>query len=272
MTCKEAEELITALVDNELNDLERQATESHLKNCLGCQYVYEQEKELKKQLHSIGAKVSAPSDLRARILSDHRVLPQPTESPRGWKGFLWAPNFMTRPAFALALLVFLLVPIFYRMWPTAKSIPLAALEAHAKITSGDLSFVRAENPTEIKNHLYRATGDRFAPMGYDLSTAGLKVVGSMVQEVSKREVLVAVYEGASPAVSCFTFLGTEEDAPPKTRLFFDPEKNINFYTFSNDGINGVMHRVGERICILVSKRPIQELLDLARSVSKPTRS
>ncbi len=272
MTCKEAEELITALVDNELNDLERQATDSHLKNCLNCQYVYEQEKELKKQLYSIGARVSAPSDLRAKILSDHRILPQATEPSRGWKGFSWAPQFITRPAFVVAVLMVLLVPIFYVIWPTGQSISLAALEAHAKITSGDLSFVRAEQPAKIKNELYRATGGKFAPMGYDLSPVGLKAVGSTVREVSDREVLIAVYEGTGPSVSCFTFLGTEEDAPPKARLYFDPEIKINFYTFSNDGINGVMHRVGERICILVSKRPIHELLDIARSVSKPTRS
>jgi len=272
MTCKEAEELISALVDNELNDLERQATDSHLKNCSGCQYRYEQEKELKKQLYSIGAKVSAPSDLRAKILSDHRILPQATEPSQGWKGFSWAPHFITRPAFALAVLMVLLVPIFYVIWPTGQPIPLAALEAHAKITSGDLSFVRAENPAEIKNELYRATGGKFAPMGYDLSPIGLRAVGSTVREVSDREILIAIYEGTGPSVSCFTFLGTEKDAPPKARLYFDPEKKINFYTFSNDGINGVMHRVGERICLLISKRPIHELLDIARSVSKPTRS
>ena len=144
MTCKEAEELITALVDNELNDLERQATDSHLKNCSGCRYLYEQEKELKKQLYSIGARVSAPSDLRAKILSDHRILPQTTEPSRGWKGISWAPNIITRPAFALAVLTVLLVPIFYVIWPTGQPIPLAGLEAHAMITSGDLSFVRGK--------------------------------------------------------------------------------------------------------------------------------
>ncbi len=272
MTCKEAEELITALVDNELNDLERQAIESHLKHCLNCQYVFEQEKELKKQISSIGARVSAPSDLRAKILSDHHVLPRATESSQGWKGFTWAPNVIARPTFALAALILLLVPVFYLTWPTGQPIPLAAIDAHAKITSGNLSFLRAESPLDIKDQLYRATGGKFAPMGYDLSPVGLKPVGGTIKEVGNREILIAVYEGTGPSISCFTFLGTEKDAPPEARRFFDPQKNINFYTFSNHGINGVMHRVGERICLLVSKRPILELLDLARSVSKPTRS
>ncbi len=179
---------------------------------------------------------------------------------------------MARPAFALALLVLLLVPTFYLMWPTRGSISLAALQAHAKINSGDLSFNRAASEQEIKAQLARSVGGRFAPMGYDLSTVGLKPVGGLVQDVDKRKVLVAVYRGAAPSVSCFTFLGTEQDAPPQARAFFDPEKKISYYTFSEGTMNGVMHRVGERICLLVSKMPMNKLLDLARSVQHPTKS
>ncbi len=272
MTCKEAEELITALADSELNDLERQAIESHLKNCVNCQTVFEQEKELKKQLFSIGAKVSAPSDLRAKILADHHISPQATEPTQDCKGFSRTPNFITRPAFASAALILLLVPLFYLTWPTGQPMPLAAIEAHAQIASGDLSFVRAESPSAIKNQLHQAMEGKFAPMGYDLSSAGLKAVGGTVKEVGNRDILIAVYEGTGPSVSCFTFLGTEQDAPPQARRLFDPERKVSFYTFSNDGINGVMHRMGERICLLVSKRPIQELLHLARSASKPIQS
>ncbi len=272
MTCKEAEELITALVDNELNGLERQAIDSHLKNCPSCQYAFEQQKELKKQIFTLGARVSAPADLRAKIVSEHNLEPRQAEPSVSWKGFSWAPSFATRPAFALAVLLVLLVPLLYVLWPTGQPIPLLALEAHAKINSGDLSIVRADTPLDVKDRLYEATGGRFAPMGYDLTPIGLQAVGSAVKEVSDRKVLIAVYEGTGPSVSCVTFLGTEQDAPGNAQSFFDPERKANFYTFSDDGINGVMHRVGERICLLVSKRPIQELLDIARSVTKPTRS
>jgi hypothetical protein len=32
--------------------------------------------------------------------------------------------------------------------------------------------------------------------------------------------------------SCFIFLGTEGDVQPKTPRFFEPEKKMEFYTFS----------------------------------------
>jgi hypothetical protein len=66
------------------------------------------------------------------------------------------------------------------------------------------------------------------------------------------------------SVTCFTFLGTEEDAPKDASVIFDHGRNINFYTFSRNGYNAVLHRIDNVICILVSKMPTKELLDLAR--------
>lgn len=66
-----------------------------------------------------------------------------------------------------------------------------------------------------------------------------------------------------------TALGTERDAPADAAIFFDAGKEINFYTFSQGRINRVMQRVGERICILVSEMPPEELLALARSGTQP---
>ena len=41
MTCQEANELITALVDNELSNLERQEIENHLESCSNCENIYQ---------------------------------------------------------------------------------------------------------------------------------------------------------------------------------------------------------------------------------------
>ena len=272
MICKETNELITALVDNELSDLERQAVEGHLKNCLNCQHIYQQEQELKRHLHTIGDRVATPPKLIKRILADPRISPPPADSQPGWMGLLWPVRVMARPAFGLALLLLLLVPTFYLMWPTGGSISLAALEAHAKINSGDISFTQAASELELKNHLVRSVEGRFAPMGYDLSAVGLKPVGGLVREVDKRKVLVAVYRGTAPSVSCFTFIGTEKDAPPHAHQFVDPEKKMNYYTFTDGHMNGVMHLVGKRICLLVSMMPMDKLLNLARAVPQPIQS
>ncbi len=270
MRCDEAQELITALVDNELSHRERSSIESHLKDCPKCRSICEQERALRREIRIAGASVSAPADLREKILSDRRIFPEGAKSPKVWKGLLRPAWPVLRPAFALTLLVLLVLPILYLLIPTKQSIPLSALETHRKIVEGTISFVKVGSQQVVKEQLMRSVGGSFAPMGYDLSMMSLQAVGGMVQEVGGRTILVAIYEGKGPSLTCYTFLGTEEDAPAEASVFFDPEKKINFYTFSRAGVNEVFHREGKVICILVSKMPMGDLLALARSKAQPS--
>lgn len=270
MICEEAQELITALVDNELSGLERSSIEGHLKGCRRCQAAYQQEVALKREIRRAGTTLSAPPGLREKILSDLRILPERGNAPkrRGRPGLPTKPIF--RPAFVLALLALFLVPAVYLMRPKDQSIPLSALQSHKKILAGTLSFVKLGSQDKVKEQLLRAVEGQFAPMGYDLSLMGLQAVGGMVQEVGGRKILVTIYQGEAPSLSCYTFLGTEEDVPEQATLFFDPEKKINFYTFSRGDVNAVFHREGKVMCLLVSTMPMQDLLALARSKAQPS--
>jgi hypothetical protein len=110
----------------------------------------------------------------------------------------------------------------------------------------------------------------FGPLGYDFSSMNVKPVGGTVQELQGRPVLVAVFRGDGLSIMCFTFLGTEEDAPKNATVLFEPEKQMRFYTFSQDGIHAVLHREDNVICMLVSNMPPEKLLALAESQSPHT--
>lgn len=270
MRCEEAQELITGLVDNELSHQDRNSIESHLKDCLRCQFIYREGQALKREVRMAGSSVIAPSDLRERILSDRRIFPETANLQKGWKGFFGPAKELFRPAFVFALLVLLVLPTLYLMRSTEKSISQSALQTHEKIVGGALSFTKAGSKEGIREQLFRSVGGRFAPMGYDLSMMGLQPAGGMVQEVGGRKIIVTIYEGKGTPLSCYTFLGTEEDAPAEAGLYFDAEKKINFYTFSRGGVNAVFHREGKVICILVSEMPVADLLALARSQAQPS--
>jgi anti-sigma factor RsiW len=269
MKCAEAEELITGLVDDELSGSERASIEGHLKDCPRCQFVYDQEKALKRAVHMAGVSVSAPAALRQKILSDQRIFPV---RPESGDVPAWRTRMLFRPAFALALLILLALPALYMMWPAAEAISLTALESYDKILSGQIPVIKAGSQEEIKENLLRSVGGSFAPMGYDLSGMNLRAVGGALQEFNGRKVLVTLYvgEGKAPSLICYTFLGTERDAPEDAEVFFDAEKRMNFFTFSRGGTNGVFHREGKLICILVSKMALPDLLELARSKARPT--
>ena len=112
MNCTEAAERITALVDNELSDLERRVVEPHIISCSRCGYAFELEQELKRQIHAVGARIMAPPALREKILADRRIFPETKAAVAGW-GWVLATGPLVRPVLVVALLALLVVPLSF---------------------------------------------------------------------------------------------------------------------------------------------------------------
>jgi anti-sigma factor RsiW len=267
MKCEEAEELISALADNELSDPERSSIEGHLRDCPRCRRAYEWHQSLNSEIRTVSASVVAPIDLRQRILSDQHTMPKEAESSNGGSKLILRLQPFLRPAFASALLVILLIAIFFLMQRPSQPISLTALQIRAKIDEGEISLQEATNTDELHDWLRHAVDGKFGPLGYDFSPLGVKPIGGTVQEVNGRQILVAVFKGNGLSLTCFTFLGTEEDAPKNATVFFDPETRMRFYSFSRNGLNAVLHREDNTICILTSNMPAEALLSLVRSQS-----
>jgi anti-sigma factor (TIGR02949 family) len=270
MTCAEAQELITALIDQELGQAERSSLAEHVSECSGCRLAFEEESALKQKIREAARRMNAPGNLRSRILSDPRIFPEKNRSARRWQDYLPPMPALLRPILAFALLLAIALPMFYFLKPRGEPIALAALETYDRFLSGDLPVHRSENTDEIVKELTRAVGGHFHPMGYDLTAMKLRPVAGLVREINGRKVLVAIYEGQGGTLFCYTFLGSEKDAPPNAARFFDAAKKMNFYAFSRGGVNAVLHREGEIICILASAMPMDELLALAKSKAKPS--
>jgi anti-sigma factor RsiW len=264
MKCEDAQQLITGLIDNELSPEERSLIEIHLRDCHTCRFIHSEECALKKELRAATATITAPAELWKRVRGSLSM--NLGVAPRSWKNVGWQMPTL-RPGLALALLLILLVPLFHWWWP-AERISIAALGAHERILTGKMTLMHGESPQEITHQLVRSVRGEVMPMGYDLEVMKVRPVGGAVEKIGKRNILVTVYEGEGPTVTCFTFVGTEEDAPQDAESFFDPEKKVRFFTFSKNGTHAVLHREGKIICILVSNMPMAELLALARMKAK----
>jgi anti-sigma factor (TIGR02949 family) len=266
MHCDEAQELITALVDGELSADERLAIEAHLKTCGPCRDAHTEESRLKQQIKSAGRHLTAPAALRRAVETKIAASPpvRREESSRTvTRGFsMMGP----RPAFALAILLVVIAALVYTRWPS-QNIGVAAVATHASILDGKTVLVRFDNPAAMRDELAQAVGGRFRPVTLDLSMMKLYPVAGFVQKIGGREVLVTVYQGDGPAVTCFTFLGSEADAPGDAEKFYDADMRLNFYSFSGDGVNGLLHREGGVICVLASKMPAADLLAIIRGKS-----
>lgn len=267
MKCEQAEELISALIDNQVSDAERSSIEGHLGDCPRCQRAYEWGRALNSEIRTVSASVVAPDDLRQRILSDQRTMTKEAESSNKGNKLIFRLQPFLRPAFASALLVILVISIFFLMQSPSQPISLAALQIRAKIDRGEVSLREVTDTDELHAWLRHAVDGKFGPLGYDFSPLGVKPIGGTVREVEGRQILIAVFRGNGLSITCFTFLGTEEDAPKNATVFFDSEKKMRFYSFSRDGIHAVLHREDNIICMLTSNMPPEELLSLVRSSS-----
>jgi mycothiol system anti-sigma-R factor len=268
VTCDEAQELITALVDGELADAERASLEKHLEECPRCRHAVEEERSLSRTVRARAQSVRAPAHLRDRVLADPRIFPEKSQSVRRRQDYSLRRPHLLGPALAAALLLAIALPMYWMLKPGSEPIAAIALETYELFLRGDLSIDRTENPDELVEHLTRAVGGRFHPMGYDFTALQLRPVAGFVREIEGRKILVAVYQGQGGSLFCYTFLGSEEDAPTDASRFHDVAKKMNFYAFSRGRINAVFHREGDIICVLASEMPLEELLALARSKAK----
>ena len=266
MRCDEAQELITARVDNEAGAEERAAIDAHLQSCADCSRAYAQEQLLKRQVNLTARAVSAPAALGQSVERKNAtaLAAENNSLKRRFAGWFEFPAW--RSGLVAGLLLVIVASFLYTQ-RRADNLGVAALETHLSILSGKTDLIRSDNPATLRRELARAVGDRFQPVAFDLSMMQLYPVAGFVEKIGGRDVLVTVYQGVGPAITCFTFLGSEADAPEGAEKFYDADMRLNLYSFSRDGVNGILHREGGVICVLVSKMAPADLLALLRGKS-----
>ena len=195
MTCDEAQEWITALVDEELLGPERSLLEAHLQACDGCRHALQEERALKHTIRGAGDRIRAPGQLRSRILSDPRIFPDKEPVPRSWQDYLWPLPHPAGLALAVALLLAIALPTVVFLKSNSEPMAVAALETYDRFLKGDLPVHRTENANELVEQLAQRVDGHFHPMGYDLTAMDLRPVAGMVREIDGRKVLVAIYQG-----------------------------------------------------------------------------
>ena len=262
MRCDEAQELITGLIDAELTDPEGAGVEEHLTVCQGCRSQFEREASLKREIKLAAAAVVIPQALPAKLEQrGNSVSDQQASS----SVFLrtWLLSARLRPAYALAAVILVVGALLFQ-WQSKKDLPSTALTLHENILVGKMPLTRVTDAARLRTELTRAVNARFAPITLDLSMMKVYPVAGFVERIGGRDILVTVYQGNGPTITCFTFLGDDSDAPEDSQRLFDPELRINFYSYSRGELSAVMHRVGEVNCLLVSRMQPALLLDVAR--------
>ena len=188
INCEQAQEFITALVDQELHQAERSALEAHLEECSGCRLAFEEELAIKRKIRQAGERMHAPALLRSRILSDRRIFPENRGLIRRWSENLWPRSPVYQAGLALAFLALLILPTYYLSNRISQPVALAAFETYDSFRQGKLPLERTSSD-EIVRRLTQAADGHFHAMGYDLSAMSLEPVAGVAREISGRKSL-----------------------------------------------------------------------------------
>ena len=105
MNCEQYRQLISALVDKELNSEERGSLDKHLADCSACKQYAEQVRELER-LTSEWEASTMPPDVEQAVLARTKA------KPRGWLARVWNDSYsIPRPLAWAAMLLLVLLSV-----------------------------------------------------------------------------------------------------------------------------------------------------------------
>lgn len=225
MTCDEAEVLLHALLDNELDAGHTRDVEAHMVGCKRCAAQLRQHRDLHEAMSTAKLHFSAPANLRMRINAQVRATPTPAPSRRTMlKGFAFGS--LLSSAVAASLMITLI-----RSDEDQRNL--------GEVMSAHLRSLQGEHLTDVQTSDQHTVKPWFngrldvAPPVVDLTTQGFTLVGGRLDYIDGRAVAVIVYRRRIHVLNLFIGSGASSERGVKTETV----KGFNVKFWSQQGLN-----------------------------------
>ncbi|MBZ5626252.1 MAG: anti-sigma factor [Acidobacteriia bacterium] len=202
MNCREAQALLGAYVDGELDLVRSLDAEAHVRECPACSAALE-------RLHALHTAVSCHAPYYDAPPELHRKLAARLESKEQWPRVWW-------PALAAACLLAALV-----LWtrapsglrPASSAIERDVVAAHVRsLLATHLMDVPSSDRHTVKP--WFAGKLDFAPEVQDLSAQGFTLAGGRLDYIDGRTVAALVYQRRLHTINVFTWPANRADTSP----------------------------------------------------------
>jgi anti-sigma factor RsiW len=229
MTCDEAEILLHALIDGELDAGHAREVEAHIATCPACAAQFEAYREMSKAIAGTELRYTAPLSLRRRI---DAALPKP-QAPR-----VQAPSrravlrgfAMGSAASAMAASV--LVAIVLRNDDTQR-IESEIVSAHLRsLQAGHLTDVISTDQHTVKPW-FNGRLDVSPPV-VDLTAQGFTLIGGRLDYVDARAIGAIVYKRRAHVINLFVAQTASAERQPAR---MDTIQGFNIRRWSEAGLN-----------------------------------
>ena len=224
MTCDEAEILLHALIDGELDASHAREVEAHLATCAKCAAAARDYREMKKAVAQGGLRYTAPPELRRRIEAS---LPQTAAPTRRalLKGFAMGSAVSAMAATGL-FAVFLRSDDEARLQTEFVSAHLRSLQANhlTDVVSTDQHTVKPWFNGRID----------IAPPVVDLGSQGFALVGGRLDYIDGRPVGSVIYSRRQHVINLFVAQGAGTE-PRAAKM--DTVQGFNIRRWSDRGLD-----------------------------------
>jgi anti-sigma factor RsiW len=206
VNCSEARGLVRASLDGELDVLRMVEIDEHVRQCPGCQAIYDSQRALRSVLKADGLYFRAPAGLERRVSAAVRAA---TEPSRRWSR-AFAPQWLAAAA-AAAIVVAAVVamPIVSRR-SHADQIAQEVVSAHIRsLMASHLTDVPSSDQHTVKP--WFAGKLDFSPPVVDLKDEGFPLVGGRLDYVDGRPVAALAYRRGAHSINLFVWPGSEAE-------------------------------------------------------------
>jgi anti-sigma factor RsiW len=194
MTCEEAEVLLQALIDGELDAGHAREVEDHIASCPHCAELAKDYRAMGRMIADKGASYAAPPELRRRI---EAALPQPKAAPNRravLRGFALGSAVSAMAATGL-------VAVILRNDDDAR-IQSELVSAHLRsLQAGHLTDVLSTDQHTVKPW-FNGKLD-VAPPVIDLTAQGFTLIGGRLDYVNARAIGAVVYRRRQHVINLF---------------------------------------------------------------------
>lgn len=188
MTCVEAEPLLHAYLDGELDLRGSLDVERHLADCRACAAQYAMLTHLREEIADAGLRYDPDREFERRL----RTTVPP--GPAAW----WRSAWMAAAAGAIAALVFLVVPLRPRTGGDERTL----LDSHLRSLLPDhLVDVPSSDQHTVKPWFQGKTS--FSPPVPDLEEKGFHLVGGRLEILDRQPAAVLVYKSREHVISLY---------------------------------------------------------------------
>jgi anti-sigma factor RsiW len=204
MECKQAEQLMMADLDGELDAAGAAHLRAHLATCDGCRAAHAGLARLGAMVRSEAAEQGAPEHLRQRILA---ALPASRPARPAVRSWPWAwINFGAAAAFGLLLATTQLLP--QSRAPGVDQLEQEVVNSHFRSLMADhLTDVASSDQHTVKP--WFAGKLDFSPPVVDLAAQGFPLIGGRLDYLGGRTVAGLVYRRHQHVINLFVWPATE---------------------------------------------------------------